>query len=307
MRFVAYFVILQKTNIAEAYRALSEDDFKLLGFDKKPNYELLREFVNERIGEIRFKPLFDAILKELCRILKERGIKLGNKSAEDATDIRALKHDKEAAYSAYYKECGYKVDIVSDIDLNVPLHFTPLPINEHEGKCTIHALQHMRQNGIIPSEMIVDDSYTSYENIAYSEHNGTSLIYEIQQDWVFNPAGTEEHIKRVYQKYHKEPDFRVNASVEYMVKYLYKKGKTKLVGAYYRNKRMREAKANLEAYRKKTSESFAKREGFIGYIKTQTGIDSRPPQRGWKTFCVESICNVIHGIRSANSCSAWNI
>jgi hypothetical protein len=36
------------------------------------------------------------------RVLKKKGILLGRRCAEDATDIRSLKFDKDAKYSGYH-------------------------------------------------------------------------------------------------------------------------------------------------------------------------------------------------------------
>jgi len=74
----------------------------MLGFDKKPTYEMVREFMNERIGVERFPELFRLVITIIREDAEKRGIQIGERIAEDATDIRALKHDNEAKYSGYY-------------------------------------------------------------------------------------------------------------------------------------------------------------------------------------------------------------
>lgn len=50
-----------------AYRSMCVDDgWRKLCFERKPAYELLREFINERIGSENLHPLFDAIIREVA-------------------------------------------------------------------------------------------------------------------------------------------------------------------------------------------------------------------------------------------------
>jgi hypothetical protein len=103
IRFFLYYLFSRENSILAAYRKFSEEDAKMLGFDKKPTYELVREFMNERIGVERFPELFRLVITLIREEAEKRGIQIGERVAEDATDIRALKHDKEAKYSGYYK------------------------------------------------------------------------------------------------------------------------------------------------------------------------------------------------------------
>jgi len=56
--------------------------------------ELLREFVNERLGIDRFPKFFDALLSEV-KILAQKKIELGKRNGQDASDEPSLKHDPE--------------------------------------------------------------------------------------------------------------------------------------------------------------------------------------------------------------------
>ena len=84
----------------------ADDGWSRLGFTGKPTYELLREFVNERIGDDRFRLLFDTLLVELCRLEKTPGVSIGRRVGNDGTDGHSLKHDSEAKYSGYCKHNG---------------------------------------------------------------------------------------------------------------------------------------------------------------------------------------------------------
>ena len=109
-----------------------------LGFTVRPTYELLREFINERIGSENLHPLFGAIIREAAGHCGQSGHPVGRRVGEDATDKQSLKHDKEAEYSGYYKHCGYKVDVAHDMDdPSLVLEYTTMSINGDEGKCLI--------------------------------------------------------------------------------------------------------------------------------------------------------------------------
>ncbi|MEM3611112.1 MAG: hypothetical protein QW620_03155 [Thermoplasmata archaeon] len=134
VRFLLLLCAWQCKTIIEAYRRMCENEgWRLLGFEECPNYELLREFVNERIGQENMRKVFDTILYDFIFNCKKKGIEIGVRTAEDATDIYSLKHDKEADYSPYYEHYGYKLDVVHDLNYeSIPLSYKVMGINEYE-------------------------------------------------------------------------------------------------------------------------------------------------------------------------------
>ena len=287
-RFFAYYTLSKKRNLRQAYLSLSEEEFQKLGFTGIPTYEVLREFIYERISLERFPMVFYWVVKELVFLFRKRGIDLGRRTFQDATDIRALKHDDEAQYSGYYKESGYKLDVTIDAERDVPLQYVPLEITSDEGKNLIPSQEHLISLGIQTKEHIVDDKYATYGNIARSETHGTTMIYTIAKNWVYNTSGTSDGIKQLYQNYHEENDFVVGADLEFMLHYLCKKGETEIVGALFRNQRMAEAEENPEGYEQKCNERGSRMEGFFGRMKTTTILDDHPSQRGWKGFLLRA-------------------
>ena len=287
-RFLAYLTISKKRNLRQAYLSLTESEFQELGFDNIPTYELLREFLYERIGVEEFPFVFQWIVKELVFLLKKKDILIGTRTFQDATDVRALKHDNDAKYSGYYKESGYKLDATVDAEQEVPLHYIPMEITADEGKNLVPSQEQITSFGIHEKERIVDDKYATYENIAQSETKGTKMIYKIAKHWVSNPNGDPEEIKRLYQKYHQEDGFVAGAELEFMLHYLNKKGERETVGAYYRNQRMNEAQEQPKEYKKKCKERGSRMEGFFGRVKTTTILDDHPGRRGWKGFLLRA-------------------
>jgi len=94
-----------------------------------------------------------------------------------------------------------------------------------------------------------DGEYTSYENIAIGEaicH--TRLSYRIEKDWVFNDKGILEKINERYQRYWKDSEFSMGASMTFKLRFLLDKGDTEYVGAYFRNQAMIRYEENPESY-----------------------------------------------------------
>ncbi len=288
IRFLAYFSLSKRKNLWQAYHALTTEEYQMLGFAGPPTYELLREFVYERITVYRFPWVMDEVNREIRIQLKKNGISLGEKVFEDATDGRSLKHDKEAKYSGYYKESGYKLDATIDAKKEIPLEYHPLEITADEGKNLLPSQEHLASLGIQEKERIVDDKYATYENIAHSEQRKVSLYYKIPKNWVYNEDGTTGKIKQQYQKYHLQEDFIPGADLEFMLHYLHKKGETEIVGALYRNQRMAEREENPEGYDEKCNERGSRMEGFFGRVKTTTILDDHPGRRGWKGFLLQA-------------------
>jgi hypothetical protein len=98
-------------------------------FERKPNYEPLREFVYERISIEPFPLVLEWIVKEVKFHLHERGILLGKETFQDGTLVHPLKHNKEAKYSAFYKHAGYKIDYTIEAYLENPLPYLENPLH----------------------------------------------------------------------------------------------------------------------------------------------------------------------------------
>jgi len=303
----------------DAYRVMiSEGYWRMLSFSDEPTYELLREFVYERIGINRLQNFFDAIVIELIHQCKQSRIYLGTRTGEDATDTTSLKHDNEAVYSGYYKHKGYKMDVVHDLnDRTVPLDYLPMGLTDTEGKNLIPSQERLRLKGVTETERKVDGGYVrSLDNIANSEMNGVHLIYKKQKNWTICRKGTEENIKKQYQKYHKDVNFRANATIPFMLDFLHKKGKVKSIGAYFRNKRMKYIDENPELAKKETGERSNKTEGFFSVTKNSTILDSRPRRRGWKEFVrrcgfsmlahvFAALIRIQHGVKTTLGCVTY--
>ena len=285
MRFFAYMLLSKAKNLRSAYNSLTEEEYILLGFTNgKPTYELLREFIYERISIEEFPRVFKQILLELIFLLKKKQISLGKSVFQDATDIRSLKHDPEAKYSGYYKHSGYKLDVTLDAENDIPLCYTPMEITCDEGQNLIISQKHLADLGLVEKERVVDDKYASFPNIARSELNNVSLFYKIAKNWVPTKKSDQKKLKKLYQKYHNEDDFVINPSLDFILRYLYRKEEYEAVGGFFRNQRMKESKEKSKYYKEKCNKRGARMEGFFGRVKNTTLLDDRPCKRGWTGF-----------------------
>ena len=289
---------LQK--VSEAYRPVQADAeiAKNLGFNPKklPVYETIRHFINDLLDDETVEFIHYMQVKEIECHLNRYGEKLGEKTLEDATVITAKRGDPEAEYSGYYEDWGWKKDMLLDQKHKVFLAFQNLGINEDEGKALLCNLEKLREIGIIIGEITADGKYPTYENIAVAKHwYGTDLFYRPQDGWVHNSKGDLDEIDRRYQKYWKHRDFRVHATLEYKLSFLFKRGDYEWVGAYYRNRHVcrynRRIKHCVRRYRTERNTN----ESFNNYLKQHMGFETSLPRKGKKhafkhtTLCLIAI------------------
>jgi hypothetical protein len=253
-KFAAFCKLKRFRSIREGHTYLRDhsDACKKLGFKKLPTYELLREFLNERLPGL-LGALNDEVLVEADKELQEHTEqRLFEEVSQDAVDLKARKTDEEAEWSEYYKEYGYKADLV--VGLGTGMTATPmfLGINEHEGKCFSKQVERLRNLGFEPRSWAFDGKYSSKESIALGTIGyGMELNYKIQKDWVRDSRGTEGEIARAYQKHWRERDFKQGAKLWDQLEFLYRKGELERVGAWLRNKAMEIYEADPKSYLKK--------------------------------------------------------
>ncbi len=274
---------LQK--VAELYRVIqsNEEIARNLGFDPYdlPRYETIRHFINDLLDDKVLDHLFYVQVEEIRHQLNRHGKRLGEKTLEDATIITAKRDDPEAVYSGYYEDFGWKKDLMIDSRHKVFLAFQNLGINENEGQTLPLNLEKLREIDINVNEITADGKYPTYENIAVAKHQyETDLFYRPQDGWVHNDKGDLDEINRRYQKYWKHHDFRVHATLESKLGFLFKRGDHEWVGAYYRNRHVsrynRRIKHCVRRYRieRNTNES------FNNYLKQHMGFETSLPKKG---------------------------
>jgi hypothetical protein len=205
------------------------DEARRLGFIdvdgriKIPSYEHFRTFAQERVD---WDQIRDAIVIELQTIGEENRVNFGSQTVEDATMIETIENDPDGKYNGHYEKKGLKEDIVSCRATGLPLINETIGGTECEGKTLIKKLEHLKKLGIHIKDHWVDGTYATLENIAISHAIlGSKLHYQVQEGWVMRKDGKPEHIKRIYQKFWKDQEFRLGASLDEMMMFLATRGR----------------------------------------------------------------------------------
>jgi len=206
-----------------------QDEARQLGFvneDGKieiPSYEKFRTFVHHCINwdEIR-----DAIVMELRPIAEEHGIVFGSQSTEDATMVETVENDPDGKYNGHYKKTGLKEDIITCRATGLPIINETIGGTDCEGHTLIGHLEHLQELGIHVEDHWVDGTYATLENIAVAQTMfGTTLHYQVQEGWIVREDGTPKYIKKLYQQFWKDQDFKHYASLNEMMAFLTRRGK----------------------------------------------------------------------------------
>jgi hypothetical protein len=206
-----------------------QDEARQLGFVnedgeiKIPSYEKFRTFGHHCVNwdEIR-----DAIVMELRPIAEEHGISFGSTSTEDATLVETVENDSDGKYNGHYKKTGLKEDIITCWSSGLPVINEIIGGVDNEGQTLIKKLEHLETLGIHIEDLYVDGKYATFENIAIAHTLfGTTLHYQVQEGWVIRDDGMPEHIKKLYQQFWEDPDFKPGASLNEMMAILTRRGK----------------------------------------------------------------------------------
>lgn len=224
-------------------------DAELLGYQQNmdgsfeiPCGETIRLNLKNRFGVKGVKKIDQAIFIALRVAAGKLDVDLGDCCGSDAFPVKSVSSDKDADYNGHYKVTGYKVATTESYNPEtgiVPLVGDVIAINEDEGKTLLPHMKQLNKNGIHVNDLFVDGKYATISNIAQIEViYGTSLHYDIADNWVYNEHATPSDMKVEYQKFHNESDFRVFASEDSMRGYLIKKRCYDSVGHMIRNMHM---------------------------------------------------------------------
>jgi hypothetical protein len=216
---------------------------------------------------------------EIVTKAKTLGFVLGEKTLEDAMPLESLPRDTEAEYNDHYKVKGYKIDSITDQQQAVPLEVSVTSINHDEAKNLIPQLSTMLHSKIPVKQHTIDGGYADYEMIGWMGIKQIKGIYKIHKNWVYNKKGNQHNILILYQKQWKDPDFKPYAPLQYILRFLYNKGYTAAVGAFFRNQAMDAYRRNPKYYLK-TYHVRSRQEGSHGYWKEHLELEERLRTKG---------------------------
>lgn len=265
-------------------------DAELLGYKQHPDgsYEIpcgetIRLNLKNRFGPEGMKKIDQAIEVALVKEGKKYGVNLGSCCGSDAFPVESVSSDEDAKYNGHYEVTGYKVAATESYNVEtgiVPLAGEVIGINDDEGKTLIPHMEHLNSIGVQVEDLFVDGKYATLSNIAQVEVvYGTSLHYDVADNWVYNENATPWDIKVEYQKFHQEPDFRVYVDHDGMMRYLVDKGRCELVGHMIRNDHIAAKEECPDGY----VDHFHQRnmtESENDYIKNDSGLQQAIRRKG---------------------------
>jgi hypothetical protein len=256
-----------------------------LGFRKEedgkvniPSKQNLWHFCNIRLRD-QWDTVFTLMRDEIVAKAKTLGFILGEKTLEDAMPLQSLSGDSEAEYNDHYKIKGYKIDSVTDQNKYVPVSVKVTPINADEAKNLIPHLSALNLSGIRVVEHTIDGGYADYEMIGWMGIHEIQGWYKIHDNWVYNAKGDEQYLRDLYQKHWKDPEFKAYASLPDILRFLFARGYTEEVGAFYRNQTMTAYTQNPQEYLKRYHVR-SRQEGHHGYWKEHLELEERLRTKG---------------------------
>lgn len=320
---------------AENYLKDHPDEALELGFNIDmngnvivPDHETLRHFEKIRLGN----EAMDAMMELFCIKVVEEGeklaLKIGEKTGIDSTPIQTHE-DADGVYNGHYKKEMVKMHITSDYNHNIPLAKKVCGGTDDDNqyleamlrKTAVSAKNNMKETWF-------DGGYNDNKNIALAHVEfGLVCHYHIDQDWRRNVTyehnfggktyiyAPEQEINYLYRKYWKEPDYKKDASLEYMMQCLVKKGIHEPVAMYFRNPYVQKYEecpdAVLDVYHMRNIS-----EGVNSYMKNNLGLETHVNGKGMKNIDlhVTQCCIVIlavaltrlqHGIKENLSSVAY--
>ncbi len=295
-------------------------DSELLGYEQKldgsyeiPCGETIRLNLKNRFGVEGVKKIDRGIVIAMRIAAEALGIDLGECCGSDAFPVKSVGSDEAAEYNAHYDVHGYKVATTESYNPEtgiVPLVGDVIGINDDEGDLLIPQIQELKSCGIHVKEDFVDGKYATISNIAQAEiMEGTLLHYNIAENWVYDYTATPYSLKTEYQKFHHEPDFKVNASEDFMMKYLVKKGCYGTVGYMLRNMHMAAKEECSDGY----LDHFHRRnmaESENDFIKNDMGLQRAIRQKGKEAVDLELhltllVLHILALVRLQNGCRKY--
>ena len=260
------------------------------------DHETLRHFEKVRMGNEGM----DAIMQLYCIKVVEAGnrlgLKIGKCTGTDSTPIKTH-NDPDGKYNGHYKKEMVKAQITMDYEHNIPLAKKVCGGTESDDKY----LEDMLRKTAISARMNMEETwfdggYTSNRNIAFAHvEMGLMSHYHINKDWNENVKyehrfngktsfySPEQEINYLYRKNWQDPKYKKDASLEYKMQFLVKKGFHDPVAMYFRNDYMQkydECSDNvLDLYHRRNSN-----EGINSYLKDHLEVEVHLNGKGMKNI-----------------------
>jgi len=293
-----------------------------------PDHETLRHFEKIRLDNEGMNSIMELFCIKVVGVGDKLGLKIGENTGTDSTPVETP-NDPAGTYNGYYKKKMVKAHITEDYDHNIPLAKKVCGGTDNDNQY----LEEMLRNVSVSAkknmrETWFDGGYTENKNIAIA-HVDFSLLchYHIDIDWRRNVTyehslngkvhtyTPEKEINYLYRKYWENPDYKIDASLEDMMRYLLKKGIYEPVAMHFRNPYLQEYEecpdGVIDVYHMRNHN-----EGVNSYMKDNLGLETHINGKGMKNIDlhVTQCCIVLltvaltrlqHGIKSNLSSIAY--
>jgi len=163
-------------SVHELLRVLARDPYKMkiLGLDSMPHDSVFSRYRRELDGSIDRIVLL--LTGKLCELDRDMFVKLG----ADSTKIEARKKDEQAGWGydhidqRFYK--GYKVHLLYDTKLLVPVSFKVTSASAHDNKVLRRLTGKLGPGILRAAGLFLDRAYDSRANVADFIRAGITVI-----------------------------------------------------------------------------------------------------------------------------------
>jgi hypothetical protein len=261
-----------------------------------PDHETLRHFEKVRLDNKGMNEIMQIFCIKVVGVGNSLGLKIGKCTGTDSTPIKTHR-DPDGKYNGHYKKEMVKAHITMDYDHNIPLAKKICGGTENDD---VH-LENMLRMAAVSAKMNMEETwfdggYNSNKNIAFTHvEMGLTSHYHIDKDWIENAKyehrfngktyfySLEQEINYLYRKNWQDPKYKKDASLEYKMQFLVKKGFHDPVAMYFRNNYMNkydECPDNvLDLYHRRNSN-----EGINSYLKDHLEVEIHLNGKGMKNI-----------------------
>ncbi len=260
---------------------------KKTGFVLIPSYQALWHFGNVRFDVEELDALLDALARENVRLGKGLGLRIGERTATDATPVETCRDDPTGTWNGHYKRRMVKLVLTQDVGTWLPVSWKVIGGTQGEGEHLVEMLMKARER-VGQGEMdeaFFDGGFASNENLArVAVLLRLRARYNISEGWVGNvrfprdgpEAGARtpaEEVERLYEERWAEGWYRPGAPLEHKMECLVRAGECEAVAMHFRN-------AYIAAYEEAPAEALDEYhvrnniEGENGHLKEHFSLES---------------------------------
>ncbi len=238
-----------------------------------PDRRTIDHFVWKRMGRAGTATVLNLLVIQLRRELKIRGIEIGKRIAVDSTPLEGMHGDVDAEYNGHYELFMYKIHQATCVDTGLSLAKIVSRANDYDGDYLIPLIGRLQELGIVVEEVIGDQHYGTLRNYArLNVEYGITTRFNLSKADTYRYDGTPNKLRKQYNAFWREPDYRTEADPEYVLRFLLAHGIIDSVGAYFRNQWFE----TKHRWPNKWQELYDRRtvaERFHSHVKEQLGLE----------------------------------